>query len=282
MLFFNRLFHASKRHNVTGIPVSSTRRARAIEALRYAAPITAPVGVGFLFLGLSYGMLMGAKGFSFVYPMVMSAVIYAGSMEFVTVNLLLSAFNPFAAFTLALMVNARHIFYGLSMLSKFQGTGWKKPFLIYGLCDETFAINSSTRIPEGVDKSWFMLWVTILNQAYWVISSTLGGVLGAHLPFDTRGMEFVLTALFTVIFLDQWSRSVRSGKISAAIGVIVPVIFLIIAGPNWFMLPSLIGILLCCFSLRPWLDDINRDRKVDADSHSVSLDSASKSKQVSV
>lgn len=247
----------NSQHNIPTPNASPTSRTqRALRALRFALPITAPVGVGFLFLGLSYGLLMGAKGFPFVYPMVMSAVIYAGSMEFVTINLLLSAFNPVAAFALALMVNARHIFYGLSMLSKFAGTGWKKPFLIYGMCDETFAINSSIHVPEDVDKPWCMLWVTVLNQAYWVVSSTLGGLLGGHLPFDTRGMEFVLTALFTVIFLDQWSRSGRAGKVSATVGVAVPVICLALLGPSWFMIPALIGILVCCFLLRPWLEDM--------------------------
>lgn len=111
------------------------------KAFKAALPYTIPICVGFLFLGISYGFLMSSKGFSFVYPMLMSFFIFAGSMEFVTVILLLSAFNPLYAFVLALMVNTRHLFYGISMLEKYKNVGWKKPYVIYGMCDESFAIN---------------------------------------------------------------------------------------------------------------------------------------------
>ena len=126
------------------------------KAFKAALPYTLPICVGFLFLGMSYGFLMRSMGFSFLYPMLMSMFIYAGSMEFVTTNLLLSAFNPLSAFLLALMVNARHLFYGISMLDKYQNVGWKKFYLIYGMCDETFSVNCTTEVPEGVDKGWFM------------------------------------------------------------------------------------------------------------------------------
>ena len=159
-----------------------------LPALKAAFPLTIPICLGFLFLGASYGILMGTKGFSFVWPMCMSAFIFAGSMEFVTVNLLLSAFNPLAGFLLALMVNARHLFYGLSMLGKFKGLGWKRPYLIFGMCDETFAINSTAKIPAGIDRGWFYFWVTLCNQLYWVTGATLGGLIGAHLPFNTDGL----------------------------------------------------------------------------------------------
>ena len=122
------------------------------KAFRAAFPHTLPICVGFLFLGMSYGFLMRSKGFSFVYPMLMSFFIFAGSMEFVTANLLLSAFDPLYACLLALMVNARHLFYGLSMLDKYRGTGWKKLYLIYGMCDESFTINCSVTPPPDVDR----------------------------------------------------------------------------------------------------------------------------------
>lgn len=234
-----------------------TERGKRIGALRAAFPLTVPIALGFLFLGCSYGMLMGTKGFSFVWPMCMSAFIFAGSMEFVTVNLLLSAFNPLAAFLLALMVNARHLFYGLAMLGRFRGLGWKRPYLIFGMCDETFAINSSTRIPDGVDRGWFYLWVTLLNQAYWVTGATLGGLIGSNLPFDTDGLEFVLTALFLVIFLDQWlgKDAGHRGHASALIGVLASLGCLIAFGPDDFMIPSLIVLIVLFVALRPWLDD---------------------------
>lgn len=136
------------------------------KAFKAALPYTLPICVGFLFLGMSYGFLMRSKGFSVGYPLFMSMFIFAGSMEFVTVNLLLSAFHPLSAFLLALMVNARHLFYGISMLDKYEHTGWKKFYLIYGMCDESFSINCTVTPPEDVDKGWFMFFVTFLNHLY--------------------------------------------------------------------------------------------------------------------
>lgn len=126
------------------------------KAFRAALPYSLPICIGFLFIAMSYGFLMRSKGFSIVYPAVMSACIFAGSMEFVTVELLLSAFDPLHAFFLTLMVNARHLFYGISMLDKYRGTGWKKPYLIFGMCDETFSVNCTVTPPADVDRGWFM------------------------------------------------------------------------------------------------------------------------------
>lgn len=157
------------------------------KAFRAALPYTLPICVGFLLIGASYGLLMRSKGFSVWYPMAMSALIYAGSMEFVTVNLLLSAFRPLYAFLLTLMVNARHLFYGISMLQKYEGLGWKRLYLIYGMCDESFSINCTVTPPEGVDRGWFMFFVTLLNQIYWVSGATLGALLGLGAAFQHRG-----------------------------------------------------------------------------------------------
>ena len=167
-------------------------------ALKAAFPYTIPIFAGFWFLALAYGIYMNVSGFSFWYPMAMSALIYAGSMEFVTVNLLLSAFRPLYAFLLTLMVNARHLFYGISMLQKYEGLGWKRLYLIYGMCDESFSVNCTVTPPEGVDRGWFMFFVTLLNQIYWVSGATLGALLGSVLHFNTEGIEFIMTALFVV------------------------------------------------------------------------------------
>lgn len=131
-----------------------------------------------------------------------------------TANLLLADFNPIYAFLLALMVNARHLFYGISMLEKFDGTGWKKPYLIFGMCDETFSINCTADLPPDVDKGWFMFFVTLLNQIYWVVSSTVGSLLGYVIHFNTKGIEFVMTALFVVMFLGQWKKEKRVPPLS--------------------------------------------------------------------
>ena len=146
------------------------------KAFRAALPYSLPICIGFLFIAMSYGFLMRSRGFSVFYPMAMSAFIFAGSMEFVAVELLLSAYAPLHAFLLTLMVNARHLFYGISMLEKYKGMGWKKPYLIFGMCDETFSINCTVTPPEGVDRGWFMFFVTLLNQTYWVAGATLGAL----------------------------------------------------------------------------------------------------------
>lgn len=176
------------------------------KAFKAALPHTLPICVGFLFLGMSYGFLMKSKAFSFLYPMLMSLFIFAGSMEFVTIELLLSSFNPLYAFLLALMVNARHLFYGISMLDIYKNVGAKKAYLIFGLCDETFSVNCAVTPPPDVDKGWFMFFVTLLNHIYWVVGATLGALLGYVICFDTTGIEFVMTALFTVMFLNQWEE----------------------------------------------------------------------------
>ena len=178
-----------------------------LRALRAAFPYTIPIFAGFWFLGLTYGIYMNVSGFSFVYPMLMSLTIFAGSVEFITVNLLLGAFNPLQALFLTLMVNARHLFYGLSMLDKFRGLGWKKVYLIFGMCDESFSINYTAQIPPDVDRGWFMFFVTLLNHFYWFSGSTLGGVFGGLIQFNTEGLDFVMTAMFVVIFLSSGSRT---------------------------------------------------------------------------
>ena len=214
------------------------------KAFRAAFPYTLPICIGFLFLGMSYGFMMRSKGFSFVYPLFMSMFIFAGSMEFVTCNLLLSAFNPIAAFFLALMVNARHLFYGLSMLEKYKNTGWKKPYLIFGMCDETFSVNCTAKIPEDVDEGWFMFFVTLLNQICWVGGATLGALLGYVIHFDTTGIEFVMTALFVVMFLNQWEEKGADHK-AALTGVGASLLCLLVFGGQNFILPAMALIIVC-------------------------------------
>ncbi len=212
------------------------------KAFLSAFPVTVPIAVGFLFLGMSYGFYMNSMGFSFVYPMCMSLLIFAGSMEFVTVNLLLSSFDPLGALLLTLMVNARHLFYGISMLERYKHCGIKKGYLIFGMCDESFSINCTVDPPDDVDRSWFMFFVTLLNHLYWVLGSTLGGLLGYVIKFNTEGIEFVMTALFVVIFMDQWDKT-KDHK-PAVIGVSCSALCLLIFGNSQFMIPAMIAITL--------------------------------------
>ena len=222
------------------------------KAFKAAFPHTIPIFAGFWFLGLTYGLYMKVSGFSFWYPLFMSMIIFAGSMEFITVNMLLGAFHPLQAFLMTLMINARHLFYGISMLDKFKGTGAKKPYLIFGMCDESFSINYSADIPEDVDKGWFMFFVTLLNQIYWVSGATLGGIFGGFIKFDTTGLDFAMTALFVVIFLEQWLK--EKNHINAVLGIVLAVICLVIFGPENFMIPSMISILTALTLLRGTLE----------------------------
>ena len=208
-----------------------------INAFRAALPNTIPILAGFLFLGMAYGVYMNVSGFSFWYPMIMSAVIFGGSLEFVAVSMLLSPFAPAEVFLLALMIQARHLFYGIAMLDRFKGLGWKRWYLIYGLCDESFSINFTARIPEGIDRGWFMFWVTLLNQLYWVGGATLGGLLGSLLTFDTRGLDFVMTAMFVVIFLEQLLYERK--HYTACIGMLSAVVCLNVFGADSFMVPTM-------------------------------------------
>ncbi|MBR5248119.1 MAG: AzlC family ABC transporter permease, partial [Lachnospiraceae bacterium] len=188
-----------------------------IHALKAAFPHTIPIFAGFWFLGLTYGIYMNVSGFSFWYPCLMSLTIFAGSVEFVTVNLLLGTFNPLQALAMTLMINARHLFYGISMLDKYKGTGWKKFYLIFGMCDESFSINYTAQIPENADKGWFMFFVTLLDHFYWFFGATLGGVFGSLIAFDTEGLDFVMTAMFVVIFMEQWMKD--KNHTSAFLGI---------------------------------------------------------------
>ena len=218
------------------------------KALKAAFPHTIPIMTGFLFLGASYGIYMNVSGFEFWYPMITSMLIFAGSVEFVTVNLLLGAFNPLQAFLLALMINARHIFYGISMLDKYRGTGLKKFYLIYGMCDESFSVNYTAEIPEDVDKGWFMFFVNLLNQIYWVAGATIGGVIA----FNTNGIEFVMTAMFVVIFLEQWLK--EKNHIPSILGLVISVVCLILFGADRFIIPSMAAMLIMLTLLRKVLD----------------------------
>lgn len=218
------------------------------KALYAAFPNTIPILAGFLFLGMTYGIYMNVSGFSFWYPCLMSLTIFAGSVEFVAVNLLLGAFHPIQALAMTLMLNARHLFYGISMLDRFRGLGLKKIYLIFGMCDETFSINYTAEIPPDVDRGWFMFFVTLLNHLYWFAGATLGGVFGSFITFNTEGLDFVMTAMFVVIFLEQWLKEERHE--SSLLGIGLSVLSLIAFGADGFLIPAMLSILAVLILLR--------------------------------
>ena len=211
------------------------------KAFRAAFPHTIPILAGFWFLGMTYGIYMNVSGFAFWYPMIMSLVIFAGSMEFVAVNMLLGAFQPLQALAMTLMINARHLFYGISMLDKYRGLGWKKIYLIFGMCDESFSINYTAEIPEDVDRGWFMFFVTLLNHLYWFCGATLGGLFGSLIHFNTEGLDFVMVAMFVVIFLEQWLK--EKNHTSSLLGIVLSLICLAAFGADDFIIPAMLAML---------------------------------------
>ena len=208
-------------------------------AFHYVFPKTLPIFAGFLFLGFSYGVYAVANGFAPIYPILMALFIYAGSMEFLTISLLLSVYNPVMAFLLTLMVNARHLFYGLAMLEPFKSLDWKKYYIIYGMCDESFSLNVNLEIPDGIDRGWAYFHITWLNQLYWVGATALGALLGQHIPFDLTGIEFVLNALFLVLLLEQWLTSRQ--HVATSIGLACSILCLYFFGAAQFMIPAMIA-----------------------------------------
>ena len=222
------------------------RKNKIIEALKVAFPHTIPIFAAFWCLGLSYGIYMYHLGFSAWYPSLMSLLIFAGSVEFVAGNMLLGAFDPIQALLLTIMINARHLFYGLAMLEPFRNTGFKKVYLIFGMCDESFSINSSAEVPDGVDRGWFMFFVTLFNHLYWFSGATIGGLLGNLLSIKVEGIEFVMVAMFVVIFMESFKK--KNQKLSSIIGLLVSFFCFILFGKEYFILASM-GLIIFIFTL---------------------------------
>lgn len=230
------------------------------KALKAAFPYTIPIFTGFFFLGFTYGIYMNVSGFSFIYPMLMSLTIFGGSLEFLAVSMLLSPFAPLQVFITAFLLQARHLFYGISMLEKYRNMGIKKLYLIFGMCDESFSINYTADIPADVDKGWFMFFVNLLNQMYWVVSSTLGGIFGSFIKFDTEGIEFVMTAMFTVIFLEQYLK--EKIHLSSFLGLVASVLCLKIFGPDSFLIPTMVLVFGVLTVFRKPLEKLEEKRNV--------------------
>lgn len=227
-------------------------------AAKAAFPHTLPVMAGYLFLGTAFGILLRSKGFGPLWAVAMSLFIYAGSMQFVAAGLVAAAFSPLTALLVTLMVNARHLFYGLSMLEPFEKMGWRKPYMVFSLTDETYALLNGMPQPNTVADRDVFFWIALLNQCYWVLGSLAGSLAGEWLAFDTDGIAFAMTALFLVIFAEQWlgaekERAVKSffrAHGPALIGVSVSIISLVIFGPANFLLPAMGGLLALFAALR--------------------------------
>ncbi len=204
---------------------------------------TLPVMAGYVVLGTGFGILLSSKGYGPLWSLAMSSLIYAGSMQYLAVDLLSGGAGLITAAITTLMVNARHLFYGISMIDKYRDTGKFKPYLIFALTDETYSLNC-TGVPEGIENGPLYYFLTsIFNQSYWVMGSLLGSLLGQVFPFSTEGIDFALTALFVTVFIEQWKSA--GDHIPAILGVLCSLLCLALFGPGNFLIPAMVLITLC-------------------------------------
>jgi len=213
-----------------------------VETLKESFPYTIPVFTGFVFLGIAYGVLMQSKGFDIFFITLFSLLAYAGSAQFIVIGLFALNVDFIYVFILTFIVNARHIFYGISMLKKFKDTGKLKYYLIFAMSDESFSIIHTAKIKKDINEKLFMFYITFLNHIYWIVGSLLGAVLGTLITFNTEGLEFVLTALFIVILLDAWKDKIN--RKPAIIGIFCSVLCLTIFGVQNYMIIAMILIVI--------------------------------------
>ncbi len=198
---------------------------------------------GYIVLGMGFGVLMQTNGYGFWWVFAMSALIYAGSMQYLAIDLLLGGASLISAALTTLMVNGRHLFYGISMVDKYKGTGSKKPYLIFALTDETYSLVCSGHEDKSEsERHRYYFLVSLFNQIYWVTGSVVGALLGEVIPFSTEGIDFALTALFVTVFVEQW-KSTRD-HIPAIVGVAASVLCLAVFGADDFLIPAMLLITL--------------------------------------
>lgn len=223
--------------------------------IKYSFKASLPIMAGYIVLGMGFGILLQSKGYEWWWALLMSSIIFAGSMQYVTIDLLAGGASLISAALMTLLVNIRHLFYGITMLEEYKDTGAKKPYLIFALTDETFSLVCSPNLPEEVNKKDYYFHVSIFNQCYWIIGSVLGNVIGSTLAFNTAGVDFAMTALFVVIFVEQWENTKQ--HIPAITGIICSVISLLIFGASDFLIPAMIAITIALFIEKKWLEGGN-------------------------
>lgn len=222
------------------------------KTIGYAFQSSLPIMAGYVVLGMGFGILLQNAGYSWHWAAAMSITIYAGSMQYVAVELLAGGASLAAAAAMTFFVNIRHLFYGISMLGAYKDTGKRKPYLIFALTDETFSLVCAPELPEGVDRNGYYLFLSLFNQIYWIIGSVAGAVLGNIIPFDTTGVDFAMTALFTVIFVEQWEGA--STHVPALTGLVSSLVCLLLFGADDFLIPSMILIAALLFTMRGRLE----------------------------
>lgn len=218
------------------------------KALPFALRQSLPVAFGYIFLGIAFGILLHQAGYGALWALAMSVFIYAGSMQFVLVPLLAAGAPLYTIALMTLFINGRHIFYGLGFIDKFRRMGRRFAYMVLSLTDETYSVLCSLRCPEGVDEAAASFLIALLDHSYWVLGCVVGALLGQALPFDMTGVDFSMTALFVVIFLDQWKQF--STHLPALIGLGCALLSLLILGPDRFLLPALAASVALLMALR--------------------------------
>ena len=199
---------------------------------------TLPVMAGYLVLGIGFGILLRDAGFGVWAALAMSVFIYAGSMQYVGVGLLAGGASALTTMLTTVMVNARHLFYSISMIEPYKDAGKHKPYMIFALTDETYSLLCDGNVPEGVNANRYRFLVSLFNHCYWVTGCVLGSLLGAVLPFSTAGIEFSMTALFIASFTEQWMNT--RDHVPALTGLLSTLLCLVLFGPDRFLIPAML------------------------------------------
>ncbi len=220
--------------------------------LRFSLKATLPIFFGYLALGIAFGILLQEAGYNWLWALGISLTVYAGSMQFVLVGFLAAGTSLLTVAVMTLLVNCRHIFYGLSLLERFKGQGGRRPYLIFALTDETYSLLCGAEPPPELDRGKVDVCMSALDHCYWILGSVIGCIAGQLIPFDMEGVDFAMTALFVVIFVEQW-QSAKS-HVSALVGLASAVVFLILLGPDAFILPSLLVTVGALLLLRPRME----------------------------
>jgi 4-azaleucine resistance transporter AzlC len=220
------------------------------EILKKAFKASVPVMGGYLLLGMGFGILLDSIGFGVLWAFSMSLFIFAGSMQYALVPMMASGASLLTVALSTFVINFRHIFYGLSMIDRYKGAGKEKPYLIYALTDETYSLVSVGN--DDMDKGDYLsycFWLSLMDHCYWVTGSVIGSLLGGVLPFSTEGVDFVLTALFISILVQQWTES--EDKKPAVLGLIASIACRVIFGAGNFLIPSMLLIAVLLFVIKP-------------------------------
>lgn len=222
------------------------------KAFSFALKASVPVLLGYVTTGIAFGLLLQAAGFGAGWAFLMSLVCYAGSMQFVAINLLTGCAGIIEVIIMTLLINCRHMVYGFSMLDKFRVMGKRKPYMIFSLTDETYALISGTQVPTGIHEKNVYFYISMLNQVYWIIGGLIGNVAGSLITFNTRGLDFAMTALFLTICTDQWRKFPT--RIPAIIGAGITIISLLLFGADKMIIPAMLAIILLLSVFRPQLE----------------------------